>query len=477
MAFVSVAFAVFLSVVFALYWLLGHKRRQAQNLLLLTASFIFYGYWDWRFCFLLASSILLCYIGGIIMDLQTCRRRKIWLTGLICVQLSSLLYFKYCNFFIETFDLLLNDLGIKTSFVTLNIVLPLGVSFYTFHGLSYLFDVYNRKIHATRSLIDYGLFVSFFPLLVAGPIERATHLLPQIEYQRQFNYSCAMDGFRQMLWGFFKKIVIADNCAGYVDYIFSGYEHLQGSALALGALLFSIQIYADFSGYSDIAIGCAKLFGINLLRNFSYPCFVRDIAEFWRHWHISLTTWFRDYVYIPLGGSRRSKWNTVRNTLIIFLLCGFWHGANWTFLAWAFIHVLLFLPLILFKKNRRYTDTIAAGRLFPNLKEFIQMLTTGTLVCFTWIFFRAESVGTACNYIAEMFSAGLFELPNEPVLKRATLLAILGMFAAEWLQRTKEHALQFSRLSGWARGALCLVVLYAILWLSGEEQEFIYFQF
>ncbi|GAB6012095.1 MBOAT family O-acyltransferase [Viscerimonas tarda] len=478
MNFVSIAFFVFLPIVFILYWIIGTERRKTQNLFLLVASFIFYGYLDYRFCFLLAASILLCYWGGLKLSNPGTKNKKKWLIALVSLNLSSLIYFKYFNFFIESFASFLSVCGLQANVTTLSILLPLGISFYTFHGLSYLFDVYNGKTKVTKSLIDYALFVSFFPLLVAGPIERATHLLPQLEKKRKFNYSMSVDGCRQILWGFFKKLVIADNCAGYTDYIFSNYEIKQGSTLVLGAVLFAIQIYADFSGYSDIAIGVAKLFGIKLLRNFALPYFSRDIAEFWRRWHISLTTWFRDYLYIPLGGSRGGKWQTIRNTFVIFLVSGFWHGANWTFISWGFIHVLFFIPLLLVKKNRHHLDIVAEGRIFPNIKELFQMILTFSLVCFAWIFFRAENITIAFDYIKRIFSFPFFSAPLSYELKKATILSIIVMFVAEWLQRDKQHALQLDNVAyRWLRWGIYLLILYAVLWLSGEEQTFIYFQF
>ena len=329
MLFNSVAFAIFLPIVFILYWILANKGHKIQNLLLLAASLYFYASWDWRFLLLLITSIILGYFSGALINNSVNeRQRKFWLWTSILFNLGFLGFFKYFNFFAESFSDALGLLGINAGVSTLNIILPVGISFYTFHGLSYIIDIYNRKIQPERNFINYSLFVSYFPLLVAGPIERATHLLPQIDKARAFDYSNAANGLRQILWGLFKKIVIADNCAQYANIIFNNHQDHSGSTLLIGALLFTFQIYGDFSGYSDIALGVSRLFGIELLRNFAYPYFSRDIAEFWRRWHISLSSWFRDYVYIPLGGSRGGIWMKIRNTFAIFLLSGFWHGAN-----------------------------------------------------------------------------------------------------------------------------------------------------
>lgn len=363
MLFNSLNFAIFLPIVFVLYWFATKRNFRAQNVLLLVASYFFYASWDWRFMFILISSTLLDYFTGIkIHEAYNQRNKKFWLWLSISINLGILGIFKYYDFFAESFAEALSSLGLNANIHTLNLILPVGISFYTFHGLSYVIDLYKDKIRPERDFVNYSLFVSFFPLLVAGPIERATHLLPQIQKPRAFDYARAVDGMRQILWGFFKKIVIADNCAIYVNQIFASSEDHTGSTLLIAAVLFAFQIYGDFSGYSDIALGTARLFGIELLRNFSFPYFSRDIAEFWRRWHISLSNWFRDYLYIPLGGSRGGKWQAVRNTIIIFLVSGFWHGANWTFIAWGAFHALLFLPLLLLQKNRQNTNDVAAGR-------------------------------------------------------------------------------------------------------------------
>lgn len=383
MLFNSVEFLLFLPVVFLLYWYVFRPLRW-QNLFVVMASYVFYGWWDWRFLILIAFTTLCSYISGILLERAEGKRiRQKWISAAnIIINLSILGVFKYYDFFGENFSALLRLFGMEADWVTLNIILPVGISFYTFQALSYTIDVYQHRIKPTHDITAFFAFISFFPQLVAGPIERATNLLPQMLKERTFNYAQAVDGCRQILWGFFKKMVIADNCALAVGQIWDSYTEQSGFMLLMGGFFFTFQIYGDFSGYSDIAIGTARLFGINLMRNFNYPYFSRDIAEFWRRWHISLTTWFRDYIYIPLGGSRCSRWKVMRNTLIIFLVSGFWHGANWTFIVWGAYHALLFFPLLLLGKNRKYTDNVAAGRLYPsrNCTNAVYLFT-----CLDWL--------------------------------------------------------------------------------------------
>lgn len=363
---------------------------------------------------------------------------------------------------------------------TLHVILPVGISFYTFHALSYSIDVYKKRVPATKDIIAFFTFISFFPLLVAGPIERATNLLPQMYRKRIFDYRLAVDGMRQVLWGLFKKIVIADNCAIIANDIFNNYGNYSGSTLVLGALFFTFQIYGDFSGYSDIALGTARLFGFSVLRNFAFPYFSRDIAEFWRRWHISLTTWFRDYIYIPLGGSRVSKGKVVRNTFIIFLISGFWHGANWTFICWGAYHALLFLPLILLKQNRKNTNTVAEGKILPNLKELFQMVITFGLVVLGWILFRAENITHAWNYISIIFSPSLLAVPKLPplFLNKFHFLIIPLFIIVEWLNRKKQHGLQIDNIkSSVVKWIIYFMLILAIWALGGQQETFIYFQF
>jgi D-alanyl-lipoteichoic acid acyltransferase DltB (MBOAT superfamily) len=484
MLFNSVAFAIFLPIVFLLYWTLAKRGHKIQNILLLAASLYFYASWDWRFLLLLLISILLGYISGVaISNTQKEGRRKLWLWVSVIMNLGFLGFFKYYNFFADSFSEALSMLGINAGVSTLNIILPVGISFYTFHGLSYVIDIYNRKIQPEKDFVNYSLFVSYFPLLVAGPIERATHLLPQIAKSRTFEYSNAVNGLRQILWGLFKKIVIADNCAEYANIIFNNHQDHSGSTLLIGALLFTFQIYGDFSGYSDIALGVSRLFGIELLRNFAYPYFSRDIAEFWRRWHISLSSWFRDYVYIPLGGSRGGLWMKIRNTFAIFLLSGFWHGANWTYVAWGALNALYFLPLMISGKNRSNLEIVAKGRRFPSLKEFGMIILTLFLTVLAWIFFRAESIGDAVNIVAEIFSVSLFTIPSfVGVDKTLPLILLLIVFIiVEWRGRERDFAIRdmgINRRRAWRWSWYVAIMLSIYLFGNfASNIEFIYFQF
>lgn len=477
MLFNSIGFLFFLPVVFILYWFVFRKKYQYQNLLLLLASFYFYACWDWRFLFLLIFSIGLDFVSGLkIENSKTKKEATFWLTLSIVINLGFLGFFKYYNFFIESFADLLNGFGFKSNVWLLNIVLPVGISFYTFHGLSYVIDIYKKRIKAETNFVDYAVFVSYFPLLVAGPIERATHLLPQIQNKRVFNYEQAADGMRQILWGFFKKMVIADNCAPIVNEIFTNYQTESPSNLVMGAVLFAFQIYGDFSGYSDIALGVSKLFGIELLKNFAFPYFSRDIAEFWRRWHISLSSWFRDYLYIPLGGSKGGLMMKVRNTFIIFLVSGFWHGANWTFIIWGGLNALYFMPLLLADKNRQNLEVVAMDKLLPSFKEFFKILLTFGLTCFAWIFFRSESVTQSIAYIGRIFDPALFSFPKPFPVKSMVLIGFMLMI--EWMNRGKIHGLEIDRLKPWVRRILYLVIIYIVLrYANFGNNEFIYFQF
>ncbi|MBL7889574.1 MAG: MBOAT family protein [Bacteroidia bacterium] len=479
MLFNSLSFLVFLPIVFILYWFVINKDLKKQNLLILIASYYFYSCWDTRFLFLLIFSTLLDFFTGIKMkEASSIKKKKFWFWLSIGINLGFLGTFKYFNFFASSFAEALNKLGLHVDPVTLNIILPVGISFYTFHGLSYVIDIYKDKIQPERNFVDYAVFVSFFPLLVAGPIERATHLLPQIKKERIFRYDKAVDGMRQILWGFFKKVVIADNCAEYANEIFNNYTEHNSSTLIMGAFFFTIQIYCDFSGYSDIALGTARLFGIELLRNFAYPYFSRDIAEFWRRWHISLSSWFRDYIYIPLGGSKVSTLKKIRNTFIIFLISGFWHGANWTFIVWGALNALYFLPLLLFERNRTNIETVAQGKLFPSVKELLGMLLTFSLTILAWIFFRAQSVTDAFNYICLIFTKHVFSAPT--IIGTTLLLLIFLFFMIEWLGRERPHPLGMVDLL--PKKALrwftyLTILMLIIIFGSFNNTEFIYFAF
>jgi len=478
MLFNSIDFAIFLPIIFLLYWFATYKSLRTQNLLLLISSYIFYGWWDWRFLFLIAFSSCVDFVVGIGLSKTNIRKKRILLllTSII-VNIGFLGFFKYYNFFLDNFIEAFSFFGHPINSQGLNIILPVGISFYTFQTLSYSIDVYKRRLKPTKDIIAFFAFVSFFPQLVAGPIERATNLLSQFYERRTFDYNKAVDGIRQILWGLFKKIVIADNCARYANEIFNNYSYYSGSTLLLGVIFFAFQIYGDFSGYSDIAIGTSRLFGFNLMKNFAFPYFSRDIAEFWRRWHISLTTWFRDYVYVPLGGSRGGRWAKIRNVFVIFLVSGLWHGANWKFIVWGALNALCFLPLMLTNNHRKHTDTVAKGKILPNLKEILKMVTTFTLVLIGWVFFRASSVHQAIQYISSLISPSLLTIPRG--LPIGIILFIAFFMLIEWLQREKEHAL---KLDGtWCntavRWALYFVLVFAIIWYGGNQQEFIYFQF
>lgn len=478
MLFNSIEFAVFLPIVFILYWFIGKKTFRFQNILLLFASYYFYSCWDWRFLFLLLFSTVFDYFVGFILGIiKKGSKRSLIFWFSIVINVGILGYFKYLNFFVNSFVQFLSKFGIDADISTLQIILPVGISFYTFHGLSYLIDVYKNKISYEKDFISYALFVSYFPLLVAGPIERATHLLPQINSKRTFNYKQAIDGLRQILWGLFKKIVVADGSAIFVNLVFENSSAHNGASLLFATFLFAVQIYGDFSGYSDIAIGASKLFGIELLRNFSFPYFSRDIAEFWRRWHISLTTWFRDYIYIPLGGSKVGKFLSIRNTIIIFLISGFWHGANWTFILWGLYHAILFLPLILMGKNRRYLDSVSSNKILPSFGDIIRMIFTFVLVLIGWIFFRASTIDEAFSILSGIFNRNLFNLPDISGYG-ALLLNITILFITEWLQRNKTHGLEISSLNNICiRWTIYFAMLFLIFIFGGTAKSFIYFQF
>ncbi len=485
MLFNSFEFFIFLPLVFLGYWFV-FKPLKWQNLFVIFISYLFYGWWDWRFLVLIAFTSLCSYLSGIYLERNKGNRNKQkWISASnITLNLIILCLFKYFNFFSENLGTLFKAFGIQLDFVTLDILLPVGISFYTFQALSYTIDVYQHKIKATHDPIAFFAYICFFPQLVAGPIERATNLLPQFNRPRTFDYDNAVDGMRQMLWGFFKKMVVADNCALFANGIFENYQTMSGSALFMGAFFFTIQIYGDFSGYSDIAIGCARLFGINLMQNFNYPYFSRDIAEFWRRWHISLTTWFRDYIYIPLGGSRAGKWKGFRNTMIIFLVSGFWHGANWTFIVWGAYHALLFLPLLLLGKNRKYKDVVAEGKLFPSFKEIIQMATTFLLVVIGWVIFRAETITQAFEYLKGMCDRSLFTVPKVEYPNKTSIdfilifLFILCCLFVEWINRNYQYELKKLPSNKGVRFSIYILIIIIIYCFDAKNPEpFIYFQF
>jgi len=482
MLFNSVDFALFIPIVFILYWFVFNKTIRLQNILVAVASYVFYAWWDWRFLSLIFVSTLVDYFVGVLLkNQQDKKKRKALLFLSIGVNLGLLGFFKYFNFFVDNFNaafsLFGNDLGITT----LSIILPVGISFYTFQTMSYTLDVYKRKIEPTEDFVAFAAFVAFFPQLVAGPIERAKNLLPQFEKERHLVYSKAIDGLRQVLWGLFKKMVIADNCGVFVDEFFKNHGDYSGSTLLIGAFFFTIQIYCDFSGYSDIAIGTSRLFGFNLMKNFAFPYFSRNIREFWRRWHISLTTWFKDYVYIPLGGSRGSKAMQIRNTILIFVIIGFWHGAHWKFIVYGFINALHFLPAIIIGKSKRYSEAVAHNKWLPSLTEVFQMLRTFTFLVLVRVFFRASDLTEAIDYLSRIFSKSLFTLPDfgDRLGALTVFLLIVLFFAIEWMGRTNEYAIEKLLLKSKRRyrWTFYYVIVFMIFYFAGQQQQFIYFQF
>lgn len=486
MLFNSIDFFVFLLIVFIAYWLLkGSKKTILQNILIVITSYIFYGWWDWRFLILIFLSTCVDYFAARgIFKFEKKAYKKLFLSLSLVFNIGMLFLFKYYNFFILEFSNLLTQFGFSPNVKTLSIILPVGISFYTFQTLSYTIDVYKERLVPTDNFINLMAYVSFFPQLVAGPIERATHLLPQFSVERKFDFNIAKNGMRLILFGLFKKVVIADNAAIHVDYIFSNYNDFSFAVLALGAVLFAFQIYGDFSGYSDIAIGVAKLLGFDLMKNFNYPYFSRDIAEFWRRWHISLSTWFRDYLYIPLGGSRGSKFNKVRNVLIIFLVSGFWHGANWTFLVWGGLNALYFLPLLLRNKNRVHLNFEKDLNWINKIKDLGKIVFTFSLTCFAWIFFRSENINNAFSYLKRAFSTVIHGKSYQEIYTYIIqgnkiiffTLPILLMF--EWFQKDKDNPLEIDNFSAYLRWATYLFIFF-LIWFLGrfDYQEFIYFQF
>jgi alginate O-acetyltransferase complex protein AlgI len=479
MLFNSIDFAIFLPIVFILYWLVCNRNLKLQNWLIVVSSYIFYGWWDWRFLSLVLFSTLVDYSIGLLLSKdENDRKRKIYLWISMIVNLGFLGVFKYYNFFAANFEAAFSFFGSSISSSRLDIILPVGISFYTFQTMSYTIDVYKRKLEPTKDFIAFAAFVTFFPQLVAGPIERATHLLPQFYTKRKFEYNKAVDGMRQILWGLFKKIVIADNCAEYANLIFNNSDDYSGSTLVLGALFFTFQIYGDFSGYSDIAIGVSRLFGFDLMQNFAFPYFSRDIAEFWRRWHISLSTWFRDYLYIPLGGSKGRMGLKIRNTLIIFLVSGFWHGANWTFIVWGALNAFYIMPSIIFKTNRNNLNVVAIGKYFPSLKELFSILFTFSLTVIAWVFFRANNLEHAMGYLSKIFSNTIFSIPQ--ILPIATIVLILFFVLVEWLGRTGKYAMQtiLDNKPIWFRYLFYYFIVLLIMCFGNfNDNQFIYFQF
>ena len=487
MLFNSLDFAVFIPIVFLLYWFVTQKNLRLQNTLIVVSSYVFYGWWDWRFLSLIFFSTLLDFsLGKLLKVEESLFKRKALLASSILVNLGFLGFFKYYNFFLTNFIDAFSFFGMQINANSLNIILPVGISFYTFQTLSYTIDVYKKKLKPTEDFLAFSAFVCFFPQLVAGPIERATNLLPQFYKKRIFKYDKAVDGLRQIVWGLFKKVVIADHCAEIANQVFSNSADLNGSSLVIGAFFFTFQIYGDFSGYSDMAIGISRLFGFNLKQNFATPYFSRDIAEFWRRWHISLSTWFRDYLYIPIGGSRGGVLVKVRNTFVIFIVSGFWHGANWTFIVWGFLNALYFLPLLLTNTNRNSTGTIAEHSLLPSIKEFGAMLSTFSLTVFAWIFFRAENIQHAFSFVGGIFSDSLLmklDFINGGKQKLEVLivsLLVVFLIVVEWFTRRYSHPLECitsHKPNRFIRYSIYLLIVQMIVFFHGSHEKFIYFNF
>lgn len=482
MLFNSIDFAWFLPAVFAVYWSLSKAPLRWQNILITVASYVFYGWWDWRFLTLIFFSTVVDFaIGRALSFSSSQKRRMLLLAGSLVVNLGLLGFFKYFNWFLDSLSEAFTLFGQPLELRALDIVLPVGISFYTFQTLSYTIDVYRKKLEPTRSFIDFVAYVSFFPQLVAGPIERASNLLPQFAERRSFSYKKGVEGLRQILWGLFKKVVIADNCAQLLNPVFDDPAAFSGTTLLAAAILFAFQIYGDFSGYSDIAIGTARLFGFQLMQNFRYPYFSRDIAEFWRRWHISLSTWFRDYLYIPLGGSRGSRGKQIRNVFIIFVVSGVWHGANWTFAFWGLLNALYFLPLLLRNQNRKHLDDPAEGRRTPTLREIFSILATFLITTIAWVFFRAASISDALSYLAGIVQRSVHPPEAIFIYKLMPVAALIAlMLSAEWIWRRLDYPLQDIelRLTRTQRWTIYLLLIVCIgLFAVTEESPFIYFQF
>ena len=476
MLFNSIAFGVFLPIVFILYWILQKGPLRLHNFFLIVASYAFYAYWDYRFLALVIISSIVCYVAGLwIAKTEEKSRRKTLLIISLVINLGILGFFKYFNFFITSFSELLNSIGINSSMSTLQLILPLGISFYTFKVITYTVDIYRREMEPTKDIVAFFAFVSFFPTMIAGPIDRARNLLPQFLSKRVFSDPESRDGLRQMLNGFLKKMVIADNLAPLTDDIFTNYAQYDGLTLFIGAFFFAIQIYCDFSGYSDIAIGTARLLGFKVMRNFNYPYFSRDIAEFWRRWHISLSTWFRDYLYVPLCGRKPSRWKKARNIIITFAICGLWHGANWTFVAWGVLLGLYFLPITVVR-TKRYLGTAGEGRIFPSFHESGAMIGTFLLILPAWIFFKSNSISDAFGYFVTMFSQPFMKLDYSSYFPM--ILASIALLGLEWIQREKIFMLQIGKLPGVVRWSVYYVSAIILLVFGAfGSNEFIYFQF
>ena len=479
MLFNSFEYLLFLPLVFTLYWLLKDHYRW-QNVLILIASYVFYGWWEWKFLLLIAFSSGISYMGALLVEKSRRKQkeRTAWWSASVSVALNMavLCVFKYYNFFINNLIALFPSLlGEHHSALLIQVVLPVGISFYTLQSAAYVIDVYRGKIAASKDVVAFFSFVSFFPQLVAGPIERAQNLLPQFLSPRRFDYAMAVDGCRRILWGLFKKLVIADNCAVYVNEVWQDFSSQGVGTLLLCSLLFLFQIYGDFSGYSDIAIGSARLFGIKIMDNFRIPFFSRNMAEFWRRWHISLNSWFADYIYIPLGGSREGKKKHLRNIFIVFSLSGLWHGANWTFVAWGLFLAICFVPTVLYPGQRHDWRTMEKHRSFTT---WLHTLTTFILVMVSFIFFRAPDMAAAADFFRTIGRCSMEQIYYPVHLLNPVMYAMLAMLIMEWTMRFRNHPLDFSpKCPRVVRIAIYYLIAAALALYAGQSQTFIYFQF
>ena len=484
MLFNSVEFIFFFLIVFFSYWFLFNKNLKFQNLLILFSSYFFYAWWDWRFLVLIIISSLTDYLVGLQIEKSNNKIHKLRaLKFSLIINIGILVVFKYYNFFIDNFTLLLDDLDIDSNLTLLNIILPIGISFYTFQTLSYSIDIYNGKINANKDIISFFAFVAFFPQLVAGPIERAKNLLPQFLKERKFNYDFAISGCRLILIGLFKKMVIADNLSVVVDAIYANPTDFLGFPSLIATIFFAFQIYCDFSGYSDIAIGIARLLGFKLMTNFKTPYFSKSLTDFWRNWHISLSSWFKDYVYIPLGGGKMSEKRIYLNIMITFLLSGFWHGANWTFLIWGAIHGI---GLILEKKFINTKVQFKNNFISNSLRVFI----TFSFVCIAWIFFRIENLSDSILILSNLFN-DILDYTNysvmslkfrglglKPINLIICVLFILLLLIIELGSKSKKILIIFNsyriiRLTGYY-----LILVLILFWgTQYSGNNFIYFQF
>ena len=472
MSFTSITFLIFFVLIFFLYYFLG-KSKNIQNTILLIASYFFYGYADWRLLPLLLISTLIFYVVGLGIEKQKSISIKKTFTGIaVFLGVGLLLYFKYANFFLQSFATLFSTFGLKTNWETFSIVMPLGISFFTFKLISYIVDIQKGYIKPETNFISFATYISFFPTILSGPIDRSCNFLPQLSKKRIFNYTLAVDGCRQILWGLFKKMVVADGLSIFIN---RDIEHSNGSTLLLVAIFYSIQIYADFSGYSDIAIGIGKFLGIKITPNFRYPYFSQSVNEFWRRWHISLLTWFRYYLYFPLGGSHCSKVKCIRNTFIVFLVSGLWHGANWNFILWGVLHALLFLPSLILENK---PQIVPFDKKQPiTLRGYIKMFGLFVVITFTWIVFRMNSIQDLLLYLSKIFSPSLFRLPEDVIWALPSLIAGFFMFLFEWNKRNIEYPMAIMSKNRMIRWSLYLILVASIIFYQGKQTEFIYFNF